>query len=100
MLAPTCLFVNVARGQLVDEPALVASLQEGRIRGAALDVFAVEPLPAASPLWDLPNVLVSPHSASTVEGENQRIVDLFSENLVRYQAGEPLRNVFNRDLLF
>jgi phosphoglycerate dehydrogenase-like enzyme len=100
LLAPTCLFVNIARGSVVDEPALVAALQAGRIKGAALDVFAEEPLPPTSPLWDLPNVLVSPHSASTVEGENEKIVDLFSANLLRYRAGEPLLNVLNSELLY
>jgi phosphoglycerate dehydrogenase-like enzyme len=100
MLAPTCLLVNIARGSVVDEPALVTALQEGRIKGAALDVFAEEPLPSTSPLWDLPNVLVSPHSASTVDGENEKIVDLFSANLLRYRAGEPLLNVLNSELLY
>jgi phosphoglycerate dehydrogenase-like enzyme len=100
MLAPTCLLVNIARGDVVDEPALITALQQGRIKGAALDVFAQEPLPPTSPLWDLPNVLVSPHSASTVDGENQKIVDLFSTNLVRYQAGDPLLNVLDSELLY
>jgi phosphoglycerate dehydrogenase-like enzyme len=100
MLAPTCLLVNIARGSVVDEPALVAALQAGRIKGAALDVFAQEPLPLTSPLWDLPNVLVSPHSASTVDGENEKIVELFSANLLRYRAGEPLLNVLNSELLY
>jgi len=92
--------INVARGAVVDEPAMIAALQEGRLGGAALDVFAKEPLPADSPLWDMPNVLVSPHSASTADSENARITDLFCENLRRYLRGEPLLNVFDRERLY
>jgi glyoxylate/hydroxypyruvate reductase A len=89
--------VNVGRGQLVDEPALVAALEAGRLGGAVLDVFETEPLPDDSPLWELSNVLVSPHSASTVATENDAIVDLFLDNLERFLAGRPLRNVYDRD---
>ena len=94
-LPPGAILVNVARGAVVDEPALVEALRSGHLRGAALDVFAEEPLPAASPLWDLPNVLVSPHSASTLADENRRIVDLFLDNLERFLDGRPLRNRFD-----
>lgn len=87
--------VNVARGQVVDEPALVAELTSGRLGGAALDVFEVEPLPEDSPLWDLENVLVSPHSASTLTSENGAIVDLFTDNLQRFLDGRPLRNRYD-----
>jgi phosphoglycerate dehydrogenase-like enzyme len=90
------LLVNVARGPVVDEPALVEALRNGRLGGAALDVAEVEPLPGDSPLWDLPNVLISPHSASTVEAENGRIVDIFLANLQRYLDGKPLINRFDR----
>jgi glyoxylate/hydroxypyruvate reductase len=99
-LGPSCLVVNIARGSVVDEPALVLALQEGRIRGAALDVFAQEPLPTESPLWDLPNVLVSPHSASTVEDENRKIAELFGRNLNRYRDHEPMLNVLDPRLLY
>jgi glyoxylate/hydroxypyruvate reductase len=88
------LLINVARGQVVDERALIEALQRGRLAGAALDVAEQEPLPAESSLWDLPNVLISPHSASTVE--NERIVDLFIENLRRWLDGRPLLNRFDR----
>jgi phosphoglycerate dehydrogenase-like enzyme len=71
-------------------------LASGRLRGAGLDVFAKEPLPPTSPLWELPNVLVVPHSASTVYQENDRLVDLFIENLHRYLDGRPMINVFDR----
>jgi phosphoglycerate dehydrogenase-like enzyme len=95
-LPPHAVLVNVARGQVVDEPAMIEALESGRLRGAALDVVEQEPLPAESPLWDLPNVLISPHSASTVERENERIVDLFVENLRRWLDGRPLVNRFDR----
>jgi phosphoglycerate dehydrogenase-like enzyme len=84
----------------VDEEALVDALRSGRLGGAFLDVFAEEPLPPESPLWDLPDVVVSPHSASTSEGENERIVALFCESLRRDRAGEPLLNVLDVDRLY
>jgi glyoxylate/hydroxypyruvate reductase A len=90
------LLINVARGAVVDERALVQALRDGRLGGAALDVAEVEPLPEGSPLWDLPNVLISPHSASTVDAENRRIVDVFLANLQRYLDGLPLINRFDR----
>jgi glyoxylate/hydroxypyruvate reductase A len=89
------LLINIARGPAIDERALVHALRDARLRGAALDVAEVEPLPGGSPLWDLPNVLISPHSASTVHAENRRIVDLFLANLRRYLDGEPLINRFD-----
>jgi phosphoglycerate dehydrogenase-like enzyme len=91
-LPPSCIFVNVGRGGVVDEPALTDALRERRIAGAVLDVFATEPLPPDSPLWTLPNVLVSPHGAALSEHENERIVELFVANLRRFLAGEPLEN--------
>ena len=94
LLPRSAVLVNVSRGGVVDEPELVSALREGRLVGAALDVFEREPLPEDSPLWDMPNVLISPHSASTVAAENHRIVDLFIDNLRRYLDGLPLRNVF------
>ena len=95
-MKPGAVLINIGRGQLVDEAALIESLRSGHLGGAALDVFATEPLPNASPLWDLPNVLVTPHSMSTALDENEWLVDLFSDNLRRYLAGQPLRNVFDR----
>ena len=100
LLEPTAIVVNVARGQVVEEPALLDALRSGRLRGAALDVFEEEPLPPENPLWDLPNVLVSPHSASTVAAENERIVELFCDNLRRYLDGKPLLNVLDKELLY
>jgi phosphoglycerate dehydrogenase-like enzyme len=95
LLPPGAVLVNLARGQVVDEEALIAALAGGHLGGACLDVFATEPLPASSPLWDMPNVLVSPHSASTVPDENRLLADLFTANLRRWLAGEPLLNVFD-----
>jgi glyoxylate/hydroxypyruvate reductase A len=97
LLPPGAVLVNIARGPVVDEKALIESLGEGHLAGAALDVFAAEPLPDGSPLWDMDSVLVSPHSASTVDGENAALTDLFLDNLHRYRAGEPLRNRYHRD---
>jgi phosphoglycerate dehydrogenase-like enzyme len=100
LMKESAILVNVARGDVVDEAALIEALRTGRLRGAALDVFEQEPLPAESPLWDLPNVFVSPHSASTVGAENGRIVELFRDNLRRYLDGRPLRNVLDNELLY
>lgn len=86
------IVVNVGRGTTVDEPALVDALKEGRLAGAALDVFATEPLPPDSPLWDLENVIISPHTVALSTRENERIVDLFIDNLRRFIAGDDLRN--------
>jgi len=91
-LPPGAAIVNVGRGSLVDEPALIASLESGHLGAAYLDVFADEPLPLESPLWSMPNVLVSPHSASTSDRENRRITELFCDNLRRWHEGDELRN--------
>ena len=90
------VLVNISRGAVVDEEALVGALRAGHLRGACLDVFATEPLPAGSPLWDMPNVIVSPHSAATVAAENALLTDLFIDNLQRWLAGRPLRNTYDR----
>jgi phosphoglycerate dehydrogenase-like enzyme len=92
-LPPGCIFVNIGRGAVVDEPALVDALRDRRIAGAVLDVFATEPLPADSSLWTLPNVLVTPHAAALSARENERITELFVDNLRRYLDGRPLRNL-------
>ena len=86
-------FVNVGRGRTVDEAALIQALRGGWIAGAALDVHATEPLPAESPLWDLPNVLLSPHSGSVTPVYMERVTNLFCENLHRYLEGRPLLNL-------
>jgi len=92
-MRPGSIFVNVARGTLVDEAALIAALESGHLAGAAIDVARTEPLPPDDPLWSAPNLLISPHSSSSVDRYAERAVDLFCENLARYVRGEPLRNV-------
>jgi phosphoglycerate dehydrogenase-like enzyme len=96
------VFVNVGRGPVVDEPVLIEALKSGRVAFAALDVFATEPLPLGSPLWDMPNVLVSPHSASTVAAENRRIVDIFRHNLACYLDGRlnEMKNVLDKERMY
>jgi phosphoglycerate dehydrogenase-like enzyme len=89
-IKPGAVLVSAGRGEVVDERALVKALREQRLRGAALEVFATEPLPPDSPLWDLHNVLISPHTAALSERENERIDELFTENLRRYLRGEEL----------
>jgi phosphoglycerate dehydrogenase-like enzyme len=96
-MKPGALLVNVGRGALVDEAALVDALRSGRIGGAGLDVFDEEPLPAASPLWSLPNVIVTPHVAG-IRGDYWTVaVDMFVENLRRFEAGEPLLNLVDKE---
>jgi glyoxylate/hydroxypyruvate reductase len=94
-LGPDGILVNIARGAVVDEPALIDALRQRTIRGAVLDVAQAEPLAADSPLWDLGNVLISPHSASTLATENVALVDLFLRNLALFQAGKPLINRYD-----
>ena len=92
----TAVLVNVGRGPVVDECALVDALQGGRIRGAALDVFETEPLPAESPLWRLPNVLLSPHCADHVPGWVDEAMRVFLRQLDRFRRGEPLQDVVDK----
>jgi phosphoglycerate dehydrogenase-like enzyme len=92
MMPPSARFINVGRGATVDEPALIAALADGRIAGAALDVYQTEPLAPESPLWSMPNVLVSPHMCGNFEGWQRATVDVFVDNAGRFARGEPLRN--------
>jgi phosphoglycerate dehydrogenase-like enzyme len=98
LLPAGAVVVNIARGPVIDQDALVDVLCDGRLGGAALDVTDPEPLPADSPLWDRADVLISPHSASTLATENEVLVDLFTDNLGRWRDGRPLRNVYRPDL--
>jgi phosphoglycerate dehydrogenase-like enzyme len=91
-MRPGAHLVNVARGRVVDEPALVRALQEGRLAAAALDVTLEEPLPASSPLWAMPNVLITPHTAGETRAYEDNVIDILLENLDRLWRGEPLRN--------
>lgn len=95
-MPPRARFYNVGRGGTVDEPALVEALRAGTIAGAALDVFATEPLPAESPLWAMPNVIVSPHISGDVEGWEPEMVQIFVENAQRWIRGEPLVNLVDK----
>jgi len=97
-LGPDGFLVNVGRGRSVVEADLANALRSGLIAGAALDVFEVEPLPANSPLWTLPGVLVSPHMAGDYQGFEADMMSIFGDNLHRWQAGRPLRNVVDLDL--
>ena len=92
-MKPTALLVNIARGPVVVEADLLRALREGWIAGAALDVFDQEPLPADHPLWDMENVILTPHISGGTEVYNQRATQIFADNLRRYLAGDPLENV-------
>ena len=95
-MKPGACLINVGRGPLIDESALMGALRERRIAGAALDVFEQEPLPADSPLWELDNLLITPHTAALTEKLWQRHYALFSENLRRWVAHEPLLYVVDK----
>lgn len=95
-MRPGARLINVGRGEIVDEPALVDALRSGRLGGAGLDVFAVEPLPVDSPLWDMPNVIVTPHSSGTSPQSSEREERLFLDNLARFVAGRDLLNEVGR----
>ncbi|MGW6403629.1 D-2-hydroxyacid dehydrogenase [Streptomyces sp. NPDC055134] len=95
-LKPGARLINVGRGALVDERALVDHLATGRLAGAALDVFTEEPLPGDSPLWDMPGVIVSPHTAGESTGWREALTGLFLDNLTRRIEGRPLRNVVDK----
>jgi phosphoglycerate dehydrogenase-like enzyme len=90
------LLVNIGRGKLIDDEAVVAALQDGRLGGAALDVFMREPLDPESPFWDLPNVIITPHISGAMEDYWTPLVALFAENLRRFEQGQPLLNVVDK----
>lgn len=96
-MKPTAVLINISRGALVDEDAMIAALKDGKIAGAGLDVFKQEPLPASSPLWDMPNVLITPHISGSNPHYNERATDIFTANLARYLKGEPLRNRVDKE---
>lgn len=100
MLPKGAILINIGRGALIDEPALIKALQTGHLGGAGLDVFEVEPLPTDSPLWEMPNVIVSPHSGSTSDKENELITNIFCENLKNFMEGKPLINVIDTKKMF
>ncbi len=96
LVKPGAVIINVARGNIIVTADLIAALQAGRLRGAALDVFEQEPLPADSPLWELPNVLVLPHVSATTARFWERELDLILDNFGRYLRGAPLRNTVDK----
>jgi len=97
-MKPTASVINIARGELIDQDALFEALQAGTIASAALDVTTPEPLPADHPLWDLPNVLITPHISGASDRREGTAAALFMENLQRYLKGEPLKNLARPEL--
>ncbi|WP_394359621.1 D-2-hydroxyacid dehydrogenase [Amycolatopsis sp. SB7-3] len=97
-MKPGSRFVNVGRGELVVTSDLTAALRDGPLGGAALDVFDTEPLPVDSPLWTMENVLISPHMSGDFVGWRNTLVEVFADNFRRWRAGEPLRNVVDKQL--
>jgi phosphoglycerate dehydrogenase-like enzyme len=95
IMKPGAHFINVGRGELVDEDSLIGALTSGHLAGAALDVFATEPLPTDSPLWNMDNVIITPHSSAASEQSESRSEAIFIENLALYVAGKPMRNEVN-----
>jgi phosphoglycerate dehydrogenase-like enzyme len=102
LMKPTARIIVTSRGRLVEHNALVAALKSGQIAGAGLDTTIVEPLPADNELWDLPNVIITPHIAGNSEQEllDKRTVDIFAENLRRYVSGQPLINTVDKELQY
>jgi phosphoglycerate dehydrogenase-like enzyme len=96
-MKPTAFLVNVGRGAIINEADLVRGLKKGWLAGAGLDVFGVEPLPEQSPLWEMDNVIMTPHVSGFTPLYDDRATDIFAENLRRYLAGEPLLNLVNRE---
>ena len=96
-MKPSAYLFNIGRGRIIDEPALIKALEEGRIAGAGLDVFETEPLPPESPLWGMKNVIVTAHYAGLTPRYGERLWAIFLDNLARYVRGEPLRNVVTRE---
>jgi phosphoglycerate dehydrogenase-like enzyme len=99
-MKPEAVLINIGRGALVDEAALIDALANKRIQGAVLDVAAEEPLVPDHPLWEMDNVIIFPHSASTSKNENRRLTDLFCHNLDRFLKGQELKNVFDIERLY
>lgn len=99
-MKPSAHIINIARGKIIDEAALIRALQEKRIAGAGLDVFEEEPLPEDSPLWQMSNVVITPHSAGASPPTDERCFQIFCDNVKRFVAGEPLMNVVDKNAGF
>jgi len=97
-LKPTARLINVGRAATLDQTALAEALRSGRLAGAALDVVSPEPLPAGDPLWDVPNLIISPHMSGDHAGWREEAVAIFERNLERWLRGEPLLNVIDKRL--
>lgn len=95
---PSAFLINTSRGEIIDQNALIKALEEKKLAGAALDVFPIEPLPDDNPLWQMPNVIITPHIAGNSRFYNDRAAQLFSENLKRYSLGQTLLNVVHPEL--
>lgn len=98
LMKPSAFFINVGRGAVVKEDDLVLALSTGKIKGAGLDVFEEEPLPVESPLWEMPNVIITPHSAGFDEEHSKKTFNIFLQNLERFQQGRPLINMVDKQL--
>jgi len=98
LMKPDSYIVNIGRGGTIDEAALIAALESGKIAGAGLDVFETEPLPEDSPLWNMDNVIITAHYSGSTPKYNDRAMEIFLENLERYRANQPLRNVVDKRL--
>ncbi len=96
LMKPTTILVNIARGGIIDEAALVDALKAGKLAGCGLDVTETEPLPADSPLWNAPNLVISPHCGGVSSHRMRKLIEFFCENLRRYQDGRPLLNVVDQ----
>ena len=96
LMKSSAILINIARGGIVDEPALIDALRNDRIAGAGLDVTKIEPLPADDPIWDAPRLVLSPHVAGLSQDRQMRLVDFFCENLKRYKSGETLQNLVDQ----
>ena len=95
-MKPTACLINVSRGALIDEDALIAAMRAGRIAGAGLDVTTRDPIPAGSPLWDLPNTIITPHVATESVKMSDAVVEFWCENLRRFAENQPLLGVVDR----
>jgi len=97
-MKPSAYLLVMSRGGIIDEPTLIDMLHQGQLAGAGLDVQATEPLPADDPLWDAPNLLLTPHCSPRSNQTSQGVIGIFRDNLTRYLAGEPLTNLVDKKL--
>jgi phosphoglycerate dehydrogenase-like enzyme len=98
LMKPTSVIINIGRGNIIDEAALIRALEEKRIAGAGLDVFTQEPLPAESKLWALPNVILTPHIAGAMPDYSVHTTEIFCDNLARFLAGKKLKNIVDKKI--